>query len=73
MGGWLEPRACLEDVEKTKFLTQQDSKSDLSIIQPVASRYNDCAIPAPINKPVDLQSAFAAETYRSERQWLEQQ
>jgi hypothetical protein len=30
-------------------LTLQDSNSDLSVVQPVTSRYTDYAIPAPIN------------------------
>jgi hypothetical protein len=40
------PRACLDDVEKRTSLPYRDSKSDPSSIQPVASRYTDCAIPA---------------------------
>jgi hypothetical protein len=34
------------DVEKRKFLTR-DSNSDPSVVQPIASRYTDCANPAP--------------------------
>jgi hypothetical protein len=30
----------------------RDSKSDPSVVQPVASRYTDCAIPAPIASDV---------------------
>jgi hypothetical protein len=37
IGGWVGPRAGLDDVEKRKFL----------ILQPVTSRYTDYAIPAP--------------------------
>jgi hypothetical protein len=39
-------RAGLDDVEKRKFLTLPDSNSDPSVVQPVASCYTDCAIPA---------------------------
>jgi hypothetical protein len=44
IGGWVDPRAGLDEVEKRKFLY---SNSEPSIVQPVASRYTDCAIPAP--------------------------
>jgi hypothetical protein len=40
------PRAGLDDVEKRKFFTSRDSISDPSVVQPVASRYIDYAIPA---------------------------
>jgi hypothetical protein len=41
------PRADLNDVKEKKFLnTYRDSNSDPSIIQPVAIRYTDYAIPA---------------------------
>jgi hypothetical protein len=46
IGGWVGPRACLNDVEKRKFLTPPGL--ELSVVQPVASRYTDYAIPAPI-------------------------
>jgi hypothetical protein len=36
------PRAGLDDVEKYR-----DSKSNPSVVQPVASRYTDYSIPAP--------------------------
>jgi hypothetical protein len=39
IGGWVDPRAELDDVEKKKFLT-------LPGLQPVTSRYTDWAIPA---------------------------
>jgi hypothetical protein len=42
----VEPRTGLDDVEKRKFLTLPDSKSDPSVFQPVASCYTDGAIPA---------------------------
>jgi hypothetical protein len=36
----------MDDMEEWKSLTLQDSKSDPSVVQPVASRYTDYAIPA---------------------------
>jgi hypothetical protein len=47
IGGWVDPRACLDEMDKRKFLPYRDSNPDLSVVQPVASRYTDCAIPAP--------------------------
>jgi hypothetical protein len=46
LGGWMGPRAGLDDVERRKFLTLQYSNSDPSLVQPVANRYIDCAIMA---------------------------
>jgi hypothetical protein len=47
IGCWVDLRAGLDDLEKRKFLTLRDSNSDPSVVQPVASRYTDYAIPAP--------------------------
>jgi hypothetical protein len=41
-----DPRAGLDDVEKRKFLTLPGL--DPSVDQPLASRYIDYAIPAPV-------------------------
>jgi hypothetical protein len=41
----VDPRAGLEDVEKRKFLTPQGLE-----LQPIASRYTDCAIAAPLKR-----------------------
>jgi hypothetical protein len=41
-------RAGLDDEEKRKFLTLQGLEPHPSVVQPVASRYTDYAIPAPI-------------------------
>jgi hypothetical protein len=46
IGGWMDPRTGLDDVEKSIFLTHRDSNSDPSAVQSVASRYTDCAISA---------------------------
>jgi hypothetical protein len=43
----MDTRAGLDDVEKRKFLTYRDFNCDPSVVQPVASRYTDYAIPAP--------------------------
>jgi hypothetical protein len=40
------PRAGLDDVERRKFLTLPGFELDPLVVQPVASRYTDCAIPA---------------------------
>jgi hypothetical protein len=44
MGGWVDPRAGLDDMEKWKFFTLPGRKLALPlIVQPIASRYTDCA------------------------------
>jgi hypothetical protein len=44
--GWEGPRIDLDDVEKRKNLPLRVSNSNPLAIQPVVSRYSDCAIPA---------------------------
>jgi hypothetical protein len=46
-GYWVDPRTGLNDVEKINSWHYRPSNSDPSAVQPVASRCNDCAIPAP--------------------------
>jgi hypothetical protein len=41
IGGWVDSRAGLDDVEKRKVLLYRYSNSDPSVVQPVASRYTD--------------------------------
>jgi hypothetical protein len=41
IGGWVDPRPVLDQVEERKFLTLRDSNADLSVVQPVASRYTN--------------------------------
>jgi hypothetical protein len=48
IGDWVGPKAGLNVAEKRKIL--RGSNSDPSVVQPAASRYTDCAIPAPKKK-----------------------
>jgi hypothetical protein len=47
IGGWVDPRAGLDDLEKRIFLVIPGLNSDSSVVQPVASRYTDYTTPAP--------------------------
>jgi hypothetical protein len=46
IGGLVGPRTDLDNVERRKSCPYQDSNSDLSAVQPTASRYTDCTIAA---------------------------
>jgi hypothetical protein len=46
IGGWVDPRASLDDAKNRKFLTLTGLETRTSVVQPVASRYSDKAIPA---------------------------
>jgi hypothetical protein len=47
IGGWVSPRAGLDEVEKRKIPSpRRESKLRTPIVQPVASRCTDWAIPA---------------------------
>jgi hypothetical protein len=54
VGGWVDPRDSLDDLEKENSCPYRDSNSNLSVVQPVASRYTDCAIPAHIYFAIQL-------------------
>jgi hypothetical protein len=46
IGGWVDPRASLDDVEKSLDYTGTRTPTS-SVVQPIASRYTGYAIPAP--------------------------
>jgi hypothetical protein len=46
IGGWVDPRAGLDDLERENSWTYRDSSSDSSVVQSVVSLYTDWAIPA---------------------------
>jgi hypothetical protein len=56
IGGWVDPRAGLDDMEKWKiFFTLPGLElPPLLVVQPVASRYTDWAIPASLTLLVTL-------------------
>jgi hypothetical protein len=57
IGGWVDPRAGMDNMEKWKFITLPGLETrPLSVVQPVASRYTDCAIPAHSINPVVYKS-----------------
>jgi hypothetical protein len=50
IGSWVDPRAGLDDMEKWKIFTLKGLElPSPPLVQPVASRYTDWAIPAPIH------------------------
>jgi hypothetical protein len=51
IGGWVDSRAGLDDLEK--ILDYQDSNSDPSVVQLVASRYTGYATPAPVPNSIN--------------------
>jgi hypothetical protein len=46
IGGWVDPREVWTTWRSNNSWPYRDSNPDLSVVQPVASRYTDCAIPA---------------------------
>jgi hypothetical protein len=47
IGGWVDPRAGLDDVEKRKFFILPGLELRPSVVQLVPGRYTDWVIPAP--------------------------
>jgi hypothetical protein len=54
----VDPRAVLEDREKRKSLPHRASNSEPSVVQPVASGFTDCTIPAPHKINVSFSYSF---------------
>jgi hypothetical protein len=52
IGGWANPRACLDDVQKRNFWTIPGLEIRPSVVQSVVSCYTDCAIPALLWNPL---------------------
>jgi hypothetical protein len=46
IGGWVDPRTGLDNVEKRKFLTLLEQELNPSAIQPIASHYTNYFGPA---------------------------
>jgi hypothetical protein len=61
IGGWAGLRAGVDDLEKRKFLTLPGLE-----LQPVASRYTNYAIPAPIEYLISLVNIVIYERNVSE-------
>jgi hypothetical protein len=64
IGGLVGPRAGMDELEKRKSWPYCDSNSDPLVVQSVASRYTDCAIPAP------MLCIWESKKKRKERKWL---
>jgi hypothetical protein len=47
IGGWVSPRVDVDDMERESSWPHRDLNSDPSVVQSVANRYTDYAIPAP--------------------------
>jgi hypothetical protein len=54
----VNPRAGLDNMEKGKFMTLMGLELNSSVVQPVASRYADYTIPAPLKDQVNLKNSF---------------
>jgi hypothetical protein len=68
--GCVGPRSG-KDAVKWKFLPYIDSSSDISVLQPVANRFTDCATAAPIaseNNPLILQNAASLVEWFTKRE-----
>jgi hypothetical protein len=55
IGGWVDLRAGLGDLEKRKILGPTGTRTSTpSVVKPVASSYTDCATPAPSTDIKDI-------------------
>jgi hypothetical protein len=64
IGGWVSPRASLDDMDKLISCPYRDSNSDPSVVQLVASRYADSATVALFKTLKTPWSESASELYR---------
>jgi hypothetical protein len=48
IGGWVGLRAGLDNMENRKFWHYRGSISESSVVQPVYSRYTECATPVAV-------------------------
>jgi hypothetical protein len=67
VGGWVDPRAGLDDMEKRTFLTLPGLQLRPSVVQPVASRYTVYVIPAPFKTSKSLDKNMDMYTYNEAR------
>jgi hypothetical protein len=58
IGGWVDPRADLDDLEKRKFVTLPGLELDFLVVRPAASCYTDYATPAPVSFHIYLSQSF---------------
>jgi hypothetical protein len=61
IGGWVDPRAGLDDMEKWKFFILPGLEiPPLLVVQPIASRYTDWAIAAPRTQYITSKFRYAS-------------
>jgi hypothetical protein len=65
IGGLVGPRTGLDDVQKRKFSTLRGLEFRPSVVQPVASRYTDYAIPAHPDDGQSPKNEYARVLYTS--------
>jgi hypothetical protein len=54
LGGWVDPRAGLDEVGKRKFLSLPGLTLDRSVVQPAVSLFTGYVIPAPVKAEMYL-------------------
>jgi hypothetical protein len=62
IGGWVDPKAGLDNMEKRKFLNLPWIELQPLVVQPVASFCTDNAIPASENKSVLKENSITVKT-----------
>jgi hypothetical protein len=64
IGGWVDPRTGLDDMEKWKFLPPPGLE-----LQPPVSRYTDCAIPAVCYADIKINAKISQKSQMSNIIW----